>query len=184
MVDDEPTAKTDNNSMIQLQERETIRLLLNYAESNYEEQRVIDFLMAELEDVEFISPLYKEIYLIFKKGLTEGHVIDTFYFMENSSEQIRGAVTELMTTRYETSKSWSEKYRIYFPHEKEILHEVAYSNVLRLKFRLIQKLIDENLGQMKLAKTEPDLEKYFTIHEQLKNAEKELASVLGIVVAR
>jgi DNA primase len=184
MVDDEPLAKTDNSSMIQLQERETIRLLLNYAESNYEEKRVIDFLMAELEDVEFINPLYKEIYLIFKKGLAEGQVVDTFYFMENSSEQVKSAVTELMTTRYETSKSWSEKYRIYFPHEKEILHEVAYSNVLRLKFRLIQKLIDENLGQMKLAKTEPDLEKYFTIHEQLKNAEKELASVLGIVVAR
>jgi DNA primase len=37
---------------------------------------------------------------------------------------------------------------------------------------------------MKLAYNENDLEKYFTIHEQLKTAEKDLASVLGIVIPR
>lgn len=176
--------KADNTTMVQLQERETIRLLLNYAESNYEEHRLIDFLLSELEDVEFSNPLYKEIYEAFRKGAAEGKVIDTYYFMEHGSESVKNVVTELITTRYETSKNWSEKYHIFFSHEKEVIQAVAYTNVLRLKFRLIQKLMDENLQQLKLAKTEDDLEKYFTIHEQLKNAEKELASVLGIVVAK
>jgi DNA primase len=177
-------SKTDNLSMIQMQERETIRILLNYAESNYEEQRLMDFLLSELEDVEFSNPLYKEIYDAFKQGADRGEVVDTFYFMEHGSEPVKKTVTELFTTRYETSKNWSEKYHIHFPHEKELLQEVAYSNVLRLKFRLIQKLIEENLQQMKVAVDEVDLDRYFTIHEQLKNAEKELASVLGIVIPK
>jgi DNA primase len=49
---------------------------------------------------------------------------------------------------------------------------------------MIQKLIEDNLQQMKLAGNEEDMEKFFTIHEQLKGAEKELAVVLGIVVNR
>jgi DNA primase len=177
-------SKTDNLSMVQMQERETIRILLNYAESTYEEQRLMDFLLTELEDVEFTNPIYKEIYDAFRQGAERGEVIDTFYFMEHGSESVKKTVTELITTRYETSKNWSEKYHIHFPNEKEVLQEVALSNVLRLKFRLIQKLMDENLQQMKLAVDETDLDKYFTIHEQLKNAEKDLASVLGIVIAK
>jgi DNA primase len=177
-------SKTDNLSMVQMQERETIRILLNYAESNYEEQRLMDFLLTELEDVEFTNPTYREIYDAFRLGAERGEVVDTFYFMEHGSESVKKTVTDLITTRYETSKNWSEKFHIHFPNEKEVLQEVALSNVLRLKFRLIQKLMDENLQQMKLAVDETDLDNYFTIHEQLKNAEKELANVLGIVIAK
>jgi len=179
-----PETKTDNVAMVQFQERETIRLLLNYAEANYEDHRLIDFLLSELEDVEFSNPVYKEIYDAFRTEAEKGKVLDTFYFMEHGSEIVKSTVTDLITPRYETSKNWKEKYDIYFSHEKDLIQENAYANVLRFKFRLIQKLMDENLQQMKQAKTEDDLEKYFTIHEQLKNAEKELASVLGIVVSK
>jgi DNA primase len=65
-----------------------------------------------------------------------------------------------------------------------VIHDLAYSNVLRLKFRLIQKLMEDNLAQMKQATNDEDLEKYFTIHEQLKGAEKDLANLLGIVVPK
>ena len=177
-------SKLDTSGMVQVQERETIRLLLNYAESAYDDKRLIDFMMAELEDVEFVNPVYKEIYLAIRQGAEQGEVRDPLYFMEHGSVPARNMVAELTTTRYETSKSWGEEFHIYFPHEKEILQDVAYTNVLRLKFRMIQKLMEENLQQMKVATTEEDLEKYFTIHEQLKGAEKELAVMLGIVIAK
>lgn len=176
--------KLDLDGMIQIQERETVRLLLNYAENNYEDQRVVDFMLAELEEVEFTNSVLKEIYEVFKKKADEGNIPDTYYFMENGSPEIRKAVADLTTAKYETSRHWSEKFHIFFPHEREVIHDVAFSNVLRLKFRLIQKLMDENLQQMKQAKTETDIDKFFTIHEQLKNAEKDLAGVLGIVVPR
>lgn len=184
-ADVEPaTSRLDVTGMVQKQERESIRLLLNYAENDYDDQRLVDFMLAELEDVQFTNPIYKEIYQAFRDGAARGDVVDTYYFMEHGSEAIKSAVAELTTSRYETSKHWSDKYHIYFPHEREVLNDMAYSNVLRLKFRMIQKLMEENLQQMKIANNEEDLEKYFTIHEQLKGAEKELASVLGIVVPK
>ena len=184
LEDISPVTKTDMASIVQRQERESMRLLLNYAESHYDDQRLVDFMLTELEDVEFTSPVYKEIYNGFKEGAEEGKVIDTLYFMEHGSEAVKQVVADLTTSRYETSKYWSEKYHIHFPHEKEVLHDLAYTNVLRLKFRLIQKLMEDNLLQMKQVTNEDDLEKYFTIHEQLKGAEKDLATLLGIVVPK
>lgn len=166
------------------QERETIRLMLNYAENSYEDQRLIDFFMAELEEVEFSDPVLKEIYETFKAGLDKGIVPDSFYFMESGSPKVKQIVADLTIPKYQTSKYWSEKYHIYFPHEKEVIQDVAFSNVLRLKFRLIQKLMEENLQQIKQAKDDKDIDNYLTILEQLKNAEKELAGILGIVINR
>lgn len=173
--------KTDENTMVQLQERESIRLLLNYAETHYDEQRLVDFMLAELDDVEFTDPILKEIYQGFKDGAERGEVVDTMYFMEHGSAAVKGVVAELTTPRYEASKHWPEK-NIFFPHERELLHDLAYTNVLRLKFRVIQKLVEDNKAEWRKATTEEEQEKHFTIHEQLKGAEKELAVILGIVV--
>ncbi|AYB34201.1 DNA primase [Chryseolinea soli] len=173
--------KADENTMVQLQERESIRLLLNYAENSYDEQRLVDFMLTELDDVEFTDPILKEIYQGFKDGAERGEVVDTMYFMEHGSAAVKGVVAELTTPRYEVSKHWPEK-NIFFPHEKEVLHDLAYTNVLRLKFRMIQKLVEDNKAEWRKATTEEDQDKHFTIHEQLKNAEKELAVMLGIVV--
>jgi DNA primase len=170
--------------IVDRQERESIRLLLNYAEQNFDDKRLLDFMLAELEDVEFTNPVFKEIYEHFRAGAERGEIIDPLYFMEHGTQEVKNMVAELTTVRYHASKYWSEEYFIFFPTEQEILHDAAYSNVLRLKFRMIQKLIDDNLESLKTAKSEEEMDHFFTIHEQLKGAEKELADTLGIVIAK
>jgi DNA primase len=178
-------SRTDTDTMIRMQERETVRLLLNYAESPFEsDQKLADFLLQELEDVEFIDPVLKEIYDTFRKGAAAGERVDNFYFLENGTPEVKKLVADLMTSRYETSPHWSERYHIFFPHEKEVIHEVAMSNVLRLKFRLIQKLIEDNLKEMKEVTDEVATDRHLRVHEELKNAQKELAGMLGIVIPR
>jgi DNA primase len=170
--------------MVQMQERETIRLLLNYAESPVDEQKLIHYLLQEMDEIEFTNAIFKEIFEAFRHGAIQGKPVDEFYFLENGSQEVKKTVADLMTSRYHTSPHWSEKYHIYFPHEKEVIHDVAYSNVLRYKFRAIQKLMEENLQKIKLTTNEAELDTYLTIHEQLKNAEREIANTLGIVVAK
>jgi len=184
VADISPEIKNDVAGMVHKQERESMRLLLNYAESHYDDNRLIDFMLTELDDVEFSNPIYKEIYLAFREGADRGETLDTLYFMEHGTDAVKNAVAELTTSRYETSRHWGEKYHIQIPHERDLIHDMAYSNVLRLKFRLIQKLMEDNLLQLKNAVTEDDMENYFTIHEQLKGAEKELAVILGIVIPK
>lgn len=176
--------KLDTAGMVQMQERETIRLLLNYSESAVEEQKLIHYMLQEMDEVEFTNPIFNEIFETFKKMTIAGQPVDEFYFLENGSQEVKKIVADLMTSRYHTSPHWSEKYHIYFPHEKEVIHDVAFSNVLRFKFRAVQKLMEENLQKIKVATSDADLDRYLTIHEQLKNAEREIANDLGIVVAK
>lgn len=178
------STKLDTNGMVQMQERETIRLLLNYAESAVEEQKLIHYLLHEMDEVVFTNPVFGEIFQTFKTLSNEGKSVDEFYFLENGSAEVKKIVADLMTSRYHTSPHWSEKYHIFFPHEKEVIGDVAYSNVLRFKFRAVQKLMEDNLQKIKLATSDADLDKFMTIHEQLKNAEREIAETLGIVIAK
>jgi DNA primase len=58
--------------MVELQERETIRLLLNYAEKEVDENTLSDFFLRELDDVTLTNPVYHQIYEDFKNGVSKG----------------------------------------------------------------------------------------------------------------
>lgn len=179
--------KIDAQSMVDYQERETIRLLLNYADKKIEDQNLSDFLLHELEDVVFTNPVFHEIYNNFKNSVVKGEVLDSQYFLRNGSETVKRTVTGLVTARYETSKHWGEKFHIYFPKEADVLNEMALTNVLRLKFRVVQKMMEDNLQVVKQTETKGDwdeLDKALETQAGLKKAETELAGLLGIVVAK
>jgi DNA primase len=179
--------KVDPQTMVERQEQETIRLLLNYADQTVDDQLLSEFVLRELDDVEFFNPVYKQIYDAFKKGAYEGTMPDSNFFIQKGSEEVKNAVTGLITARYDTSKHWSDKYHIYFPKEKEVVNQLALSNVLRLKFRVVQKMMEDNLQKVKRAESEgswDDLETALTTQTGLKEAEQELAKLLGIVIAR
>ncbi|MBX2900143.1 MAG: DNA primase [Cyclobacteriaceae bacterium] len=179
--------KVDPQTMVERQEQETVRLLLNYAEQTVDEQRLSDFVLHELDDVEFLNPVYKQILETFKQGVATGAVPDSHYFIHHGTEEVKNAVTSLITPRYDTSKHWSDKYHIFFPKEKEVVNELAYSNVLRLKFRVVQKMLADNLLKVKQAETSgtwDDLDAALTTQTGLKEAEQELAKLLGIVISR
>jgi DNA primase len=186
-VEEVGPGKIDAQSMVDYQERETIRLLLNYADKKIEDQSLSNFLLNELEDVEFTNPVFHEIYNNFKNGVVKGEVLDSQYFLRNGSEPVKRAVTGLVTVRYETSRHWGEKFHIYFPKEHDILNEMALTNVLRLKFRVVQKMMEDNLQVVKQTETNgnwDELDKALETQAGLKKAETELAGLLGIVVAK
>jgi DNA primase len=180
-------AGIDTQSMVYYQERETIRLLLNYANQSIDEQKLSSFLLNELEDVEFANPVFKQIFEDYKNGLATGTVLDNQFFLHQASEPVKRAVTDLITNRYETSNHWGDKYKIFFPKENDILNQMALTNVLRLKFRVVQKMMDDNLAKVKVAEQKSDwdeLDKALETQAGLKKAESELAGLLGIVVAK
>jgi DNA primase len=187
LVVDSGSAKIDAQSMVYYQERETIRLLLNYAHSKLEDQSVSSFLLHELEDVEFKDPVFGEIYTVFKNGLLSGEVRDNQYLIRHGSDPVKRTVTDLITHRYETSQHWGDKFHIFFPKEADVLNEMALTNVLRLKFRVVQKMMEDNLQLVKKAEVDgnwDELDRALETQSGLKKAETELAGLLGIVIAR
>ncbi|MFM8912718.1 MAG: DNA primase, partial [Flammeovirgaceae bacterium] len=186
-VEDATTTKIDTQGMVYYQERETIRLLLNYAAQRVNEQVLSEFLLNELEDVEFSNEVFRGIFQEFKLGLSNGQAPDTQYFLQHGTVEIKRAVTDLITSRYETSQHWGDKFKIFIPKEQDVLDKLALTNVLRLKFRVVQKMMEDNLAMVKSAEEKSnweELDKALETQAGLKRAESELAGMLGIVVAK
>ncbi|MTI33447.1 DNA primase [Xanthovirga aplysinae] len=185
-VKSKPNVQKRLPDAVRLQERETVRLLIVYGLNPIEEGAYLyQYLLEEVEDVNFETPIYQEIISLFKDHLDKGEGIDGDYLIRNSSEHIRQEVIDLLAERYEVSQNWKEKFQIYVPEEAEILNHVAFSNVLRLKLRVLQKLISENMQELKIALNDEEKQQdILQIHTALKNKEMEIARLLGIVVVR
>jgi DNA primase len=179
--------KIDPQSLVYYQERETIRLLLNYADQSLEDSKLAEFLVHELEDVEFTNEVFKSIYQKFREAANHQQQIKSDYFLHDGNDAIKSAVSELITSRYEISPHWGDKFHIHIPKEKDLLNEMALGNVLRLKFRVVQKMMEDNLQKVKNAEANgnwDELDKALEVQTGLKKAESELAGSLGIVVAK
>jgi DNA primase len=178
--------KSDPDAMVHQQERESIRLLLNYATHTIDDSTLVDILIHELEDVSFTNPTYKIIYEQLRDRWLEGQSIEINDFLEQAEPEIRNIITDLITQKYDTSDHWSQKYQIFFPKDTDLLEDLAFSNVNRMKFRIVQRMLRENLSKLKTAEQQGDLKKLdelMTVHIGLKEAERNLAEILGIVIA-
>ena len=179
------SSQIDMLGIIQNQEKETVRLLLNYADQHVNENRLPTYFVNELEDVEFTHPLYREIYYEFKAAeLRDKEPVNSNFFIEHGTTEIKRVVTDLTVSRYQVSKHWGDKYNIFIPSEADKLSELAYGNVLHLKLRVIQKHLDDNLKLLKEVKDIEEETKLLDFQKQLKNGEIEISNFLGIVIAR
>ncbi len=175
----------DQRGIIAIQERESIRLLLNYGHNELEDNyKLYQYLLEELSEVEFTDPLYKEIFEIFKKEHDNGNTIDNQYFIHHGSGEVKQAVIDLTSVRREVSPIWTDKYQIHVPHEQDTLDHTVYQNITRLKRNIIQKLIDENMENLKNVTDPVEMDRLFDIQKRLKASEMELSKILGIVISR
>ena len=166
------------------QERESIRLLLNYGNSMLDEEQALhQYFFQELADLEFKTPSYQTIMDLLKSCIESQGRVDAQTLLENARGPIKLEIINLLSEKYEISSYWMDKFQIYVPQEQEILSDVAYSNLLRLKYRVIKKLIDENREELKQVKALDQEQKLLQVDLELKKSRNELAKLLGIVVS-
>lgn len=180
----ETVPEHDPEAIITLQEKESIRLLINYGFTEVGGNgRVYEHLLNELEEIEFQTPLYREILELYKSLVATGKSPDPETLMQEGRPEIKQEVINLISEKYEISENWKSKFKIYVPEERQILDSVIYTNVLRLKFRVVQKLIGQNMKDLRQAEDFEEQERLLDVHIGLKAYEKELAAHLGIVVS-
>ena len=173
------------NNSIFFQERESIRLLLSYGDMEVEDKyKLHEMLLGEVDDIEFSFPAYREIMQEFKNQLRKGKVVNSQFFIKYGTDSMREEVINLVSRRHEVSDNWENKYQIHVPKEEDRLDDVLFSNVLRLKFRVVQKLIAENLNELKETSDLTSQLKLMKFHKELKKHEMEIAGKLGNVVTK
>lgn len=169
----------------EIQEREVVRLLLNYADSTVEDDvDLVSYFISEFEGLDFSNSMYGEIFNVFKEAKENGTLVDSKHFFKTGSNEIKQTIAALSVQKYTASSHWGPKYHIYFSHESGKLQENAEQNVLRRKYRYVQKLLEENKQKLLNAEqriSNEEIDKLIDVQVKLKKADFELAQELGIV---
>ena len=186
-IEKEETAKKEEiNSAINFYERECVRMLVNYGTSDFEvlgldRKSFIEYFLNEIEDIEFENKNYLKIIEVFKNEFKNNRVIDINYFLDDRFSDIKEDVIDLSANKYEISKQWKDKFNIHVSDEIDSLKKTTYTNILRLKFRLIRKMIKDNLKNLSKSDMINIDKETLELHNKLKSAEMEIAKQLGNV---
>lgn len=166
-------------------ERESIRLLLNYGTILMEDGKPLcEYLLQEIADVTFQTPIYRQILAMYQQQLAQGGAVDVTYFIQSQDEAIQKMAIDLTAPRHTISDQWEERYQICVTKEDDNLHQTAFKNILRLKLRLIHQLMDENKQELQAKPAPKEEDRLLQVHTTLKQAEAAIAQQLGIVVMR
>ncbi len=175
----------DTVEIIKYQERESIRLLLEYSQVELDKETSLQsYLVNELEDVTFLSEVHAEIFNKFRTELANGKSATIDYFIKHGNPEVRKTVIDIISQKRELSPNWTDKYKIIIPNEsdKDHLERIALTNILRLKQRVVRKMLEDNIERLKTATSQDDETEIQQIHAELKRTETEIASQLGNVI--
>ncbi|MDX5420398.1 MAG: DNA primase, partial [Bacteroidota bacterium] len=163
-------------------EREIVRMLLNYPDRVLVDgQNTCQYMLEQLEDVDFRTPLYARLVEVVKEKLSQGIIPSAEDFINYPDQEIRTEATNLLSDPYELSHNW-ETHQIYVPHESDLLPYGAERAVLRLKWRNVQLLMKTEMEKLRLVTDPTEQDRVLQVIFQLKSFEKQIGDLLGIVV--
>jgi DNA primase len=179
---------TSNFQLIELQEREMLRLLVNYGfEMVSDELNVCQYLLQETSDLTFQTPIYDKILGIYKKALSETILPQPEYFLQHQDTEVKKEVINMITRKYELSTLWESRYQIFTHHEADDLAKTVYDSILHLKKKVIKKMLEEAKVKIKEAEQEKADENIITerlgVYMELKKFQVEIDKQLGIVIS-
>ncbi|MEZ5007658.1 MAG: DNA primase [Chitinophagales bacterium] len=163
------------------QEREIIRILLQYGGQELADGKTVTSLVLEiLEDLELNHSVYSYIQKAYKEALANGNELDMMNaFKSHQEQEIRDVCLDILAPSHEISHNWTEMHDVIVTSFDADLNRIAKEVAMRYKSkRLIDmlKMLDENL------KTESDYErqkKMLIFRQKFEKAKNELHEQLG-----
>ncbi len=188
IVIDAPDAPRTVLSGMALQELECIRLLINHGTKEVDPGvapgvTVTHYILAEIDGINFATPIYQEILTIFREQFLQGNILNAQHFIGHQLDNIQQEAINLSSERYSISDQWV-KHDIHVPTEIDKLADLAFQNILRLKKAYNEQQMKEIMK--KISQT-ADMTEQTQLLEQfmvLKQIEKDIAKELGTVVVR
>lgn len=186
----QPFQSVQDNS--EAQEREIIRLLLNYGNKELftvkdnDEKRsisVLEYIIAEIQGDELAleNMIYQQIFEEYCENFKNNIIIDQKHFINHSNSEISNLSAQLLAQEYDLSKIW-KRHDNYIETEEMKLKEVVPETVNSFKSKRVIIAQTDLQEKLLLAQKENKLDKIKEIQEQiifLNNLKKEISRNLG-----
>jgi DNA primase len=167
------------------QERDVIRVLLEYGELEYQPgMNVATFIVQSLADAQIENPIYASILNTYRDELGQGHVPGSTAFVQSREPEVAKVAIDLITEKYEVSKNWEKKYDIIILPKSENYKRDVYSAVTRFQLWHTMMLIEENRRQQKVADSLESQSDLIRIRMHLDEQKAKLSHELATVIKR
>ena len=185
---EEPIPPTDlelvGQPPIYYKEKGVVRLLVLYGDYAVDDtSKVCHYIFSELEDVTIQTPLYQKIFSRYRTLVDQGVAATEERLIGEGDETLGREIIDMVVDHYVLSENWELNHNIHVPGEKDILHRAIERGILSLKYEYISQLLQENREKQR---DEQDIERLTLLLKNfrtLKNAQREIASQLGMVVS-
>ena len=172
-----PTSKMNK------EEKEIIRLLLNYGNKNMKEEdqkiSIASFIIQELEadNISFENEQYQSILGEISAHVKEDGEINLNYFTLHQNPSISKLAIDLISKKHSLSENWKSRHRILTGSEEDKFRKAVESSIYALKL----KHLDTKLGDIQLQlKENPDDDERFTkAYAKYLQIRKQIAEKLG-----
>lgn len=173
-----------------LQEREIVRILLNYGRElvTWEgdgDIPVAPYLLGSLDDIEFEDSACESIIAEFRKQAENFEVPDAKFFISSEDKDVSALAVDCIASKYEISPNWNDdKRKIYVTQEIEHLQELVIQAIYRIKKRKFSREMQKVQEELKKNLSPEDMEIELHKYQKLKEAEKMLGQLLGNIVIK
>ncbi|MGM0945691.1 MAG: DNA primase [Bacteroidota bacterium] len=173
---------------LRLQEKEMIRLLVNYGweKLDGQEMHLSQYLLQETEELEFETPIYSKILKLFRYKLAQNEIPGADFFKTLEDTEIKTEIIDLITPRHEISTHWEATHQILINREEDDLALTGFKSILRLKRKFVRKMMEEAKMKIKNAESEglgdEEIIEFQELYFTLKKVQIEIDKELGIVI--
>ncbi|MEO1435412.1 MAG: hypothetical protein AAFV80_07740, partial [Bacteroidota bacterium] len=188
----EPVKKSTKASNDEFQERDIIRLLVEFSDRVLEEDLTVTYyVLANMEDIieEFDSEFYKSIIQDCMAAISRKETVNKNYFLTHENKDIQQLAINLLATPYSYSENWAEKGN---PLQSQKAPDENYkkdtiNGIDRFKFRKVMRLCVKNQKKLEKWATEKDKSadaqieeiKTLRVHMKLLELRKQLGERVG-----
>jgi DNA primase len=171
------------------QERDVVRLLLEYAHLDYsDEWKVAHAILMELDEDEtpMVDPISEKIVNVYRTSIQEeSRIPETQHFVSHEDPEISNFAIEILQKPYELSENWIKMHDIAITDTRFIYIKDIHSSLYRLKLERLKILIDETRNSMQKAQDEGDelaLVEQMQLFQQYIGMKQQIAAALGSVI--
>ena len=164
------------------EERELIRILINYGfEKVSDEMHVCEYLLEEIKELQFDTPVFQKLLLHYKKALLQGILPKFDYFLNTRDGEVKKEVIDMIAESREISLNWEIKHQIFTKRESDDLSDTSYRISLKLKSAYLKKMRLEVQEKIKDA-SESELNELLPVYMEITQLKTKIDQELGNVI--
>lgn len=169
------------------QEKEIVRLLVTYGNQVINWDGITNtyigpFMIAELSDVEFEQPVYKEFIAIYHKEVDKGSLPEESFFINHSNKQVADVVITLLLSQYTLSPNWYDMHKITTSDETKNMKATILTAIFHLKKQKVGGILKDIQKKLQQTTNADDEEILLSQFLHMKKVQKTIADYLGIVI--